>query len=206
MHSGINPWKFVAIVSVAVLFALGTSSSLAVSFHSSASSSAASCDYKHGSEPSYANGKLYCMLAAHVIDNPSPNLLASSEELYLAAYMPLPSGCDTNNPSTCLPESLPSGTVPNCNPCFHGGALNNFPYHDHVLAGAPGFGKNGTAGTFKGPWVVIILVYNPAVSNSLGFTPLKSAAAIDTGEASGMFLQINPGASNPYEINTGVVL
>ena len=67
-------------------------------------------------------------------------------------------------------------------------------------------GTSGTAGAMKGPWVVIIVVYNPAVSNLPTFSPLKSVAAIDAGEASGMFLQINPGAANPYEINTGIVL
>ncbi len=146
------------------------------------------------------------MLAAHVDENPSPNLLAHAEELYLAAYLPLPAGCDINNASTCLPETLPSGFQPNCNPCFHGDGLNAFPYHDHVLAGSPGLGTSGTAGAMKGPWVVIIVVYNPAVSNSPTFSPLMNASAIDAGEASGMFLPINPGAANPYEINTGVIL
>ncbi len=164
-----------------------------------------SCDFKTG-ELAYANGQLYCMLAPHVNTNPSPGLLAHAEELYLTAYFPLPSGCDITNPSTCGPETLPGGFQPNCNPCFHGGPFNSFPYHDHVLAGAPGSGRSGTAGTFEAPWVIIILVYDPAVSNQPGFTPLKSAAAIDAGEASGMFSVINPGAANTYEINSGVVL
>lgn len=157
-------------------------------------------------EPTYANGQLYCMNAPHVIANPNPNLLAQAQILYLAAYFPLPAGCDTSNPSTCLPETLPSGYTPNCNPCFHGDGLNAFPYHDHVVEGAPGSGTSGTAGVYKGPWVIIIVVYNPSYSNSLSFTPFKSVSAVQGGELAGDFQVINPTASNPYEINTGVVL
>ena len=58
----------------------------------------------------------------------------------------------------------------------------------------------------KGPWVVIIVAYNPVVSKSSTLSPLKSASAMGAGEASGMFLPINPGAANPYEVKTGVVL
>lgn len=159
-----------------------------------------------GCEASWANGQLYCMIGPHVNFNPNPNLLATAQDLYLAAYMPLPSSCDTSHPATCLPESLPSGYMPNCNPCFHGGPLNAFPYHDHVLEGSPGMGTNGTATTFMGPWVIIIVVYNPGVSNSPSFVPYKSAAGIDSGEQAGAFLPINQGPGNPYEINTGVVL
>lgn len=165
-----------------------------------------SCDFNHGSELAYANGHTYCMLAAFKNTDPSPNLLASAEDLYLASYFPLPAGCVITNPSTCGPETLPGGFQPICNPCFHGGGANHFPYHDHVLAGAPGSGNSGTAGVMKGPWKIIIVVYNPAISNLPTFSPLKSAAAIDAGEASGMFLPINPGAANPYEIQTGIVL
>ena len=164
-----------------------------------------SCDSAK-SELSYANGQLVCMLAPHVNDHPSPGLLKNANDLYIAAYMPLPAGCDITNPSTCGPETLPGGFQPNCNPCFHGGPLNNFPYHDHVLDGAPGAGTQGTAGNFTAPWHVFVVVYDPAISNQPGFTPLKSAAAIDWGEAHGYFLVINPGASNPYEIDSGVVL
>jgi len=81
-----------------------------------------------------------------------------------------------------------------------------FAYHDHVLTGAPGLGKNGTAGDFKGPWKIIILMYKPEVAFSLGFQPITSADDIDAAEAAGEFLPINPGAENPFEINTGTVL
>ena len=157
-------------------------------------------------ETAYANGQLFCIHIAKIIANPSAGLLRTAEPLYIAAYFPLPNGCHTSNPSTCGPESLPSGTVPLCNPCFHGGGLNNFPYHDHVISGAPGFGNDGTAGVMKGPWVLIIVAYNPSYSNQLGFAPFKSTGGISAGELAGDFQVLNPGGANPYEINTGVVV
>lgn len=173
-------------------------------------------------ETAYANGQLYCIFIAKIITNPSPGLLAASQPIYIAAYFAsasptttvgpfvLPTsqlgGCDITNPSTCGLEALPSGYQPLCNPCFHGGFLNNFPYHDHVLAGSPGFGNTGTAGEMVAPWVLILAAYNPAYSNNAGFTPFKSAVGIAAGEVAGDFLPINPTASNPYEINTGIVI
>ena len=156
-------------------------------------------------ETAYANDQLFCIHVTKIITNPSSGLLATAEPIYIAAYFPLPGGCDVNNPSTCGPESLPSGYVPLCNPCFHGGALNNFPYHDHVMEGAPGFGNNGTAHAMKGPWVLIIVAYNPAYSNGAGFAPYKSTAGITANENAAHFQAISSG-SNPYEINTGIVL
>ena len=132
--------------------------------------------------------------------------MATAEPIYIAAYSPLPAGCDTTNPSTCGPETLPSGYQPLCDPCFHGGALNAFPYHDHVMEGAPGFGTQGTVDAMKGPWVLIVAAYDPAYSNQAGFTPFKSTAGIAAGELAGDFQAIHPGAVNPYEINPGVVL
>lgn len=157
-------------------------------------------------ETTYANGQLYCIFIAKIIANPSPGLLATAEPLYIASYSPLPGGCDTSNPSTCGPETLPSGYQPLCNPCFHGDGLNAIPYHDHVISGAPGSGNDGTAGVMKGPWVLILAAYNPSYSNTLTFTPLKSTTAIAAGELAGDFVPINPSASNPYEINTGIVI
>lgn len=157
-------------------------------------------------ETAYANGQEFCLFIARIVANPSAGLLATAEPIYIAAYAPLPAGCDTNAPSTCGPEALPSGYMPLCNPCFHGGALNAFPYHDHVMEGAPGFGNQGTAGAMTGPWVLMLVAYQPAYSNQPGFTPFKSTAGIQSGELAGDFQAINPGAANVYEINTGVVL
>lgn len=157
-------------------------------------------------ETAYANGQQYCIFVPKVIASPSAGLLAAAQPLYIAAYFPLPAGCDTGTPSTCGPETLPSGYMPLCNPCFHGGALNAFPYHDHVLEGAPGFGNSGTANAMVGPWVLILVAYQPAYSNGASFAPFKSTAGIQSGEQAGDFQAINPGAANPYEINTGVVI
>lgn len=157
-------------------------------------------------ETAYANGNLYCIFVTKVIGDASPGLLATAEPIYIAAYFPLPQGCDTSNPSTCGPEGLPSGYQPLRNPCFHGDGLNAFPYHDHVMEGAPGFGKDDTADAMKGPWVLIIVAHDPALSNRAGFSPFRSAADIRTGEVAGDFQAINAGGSNAYEINTGVVI
>lgn len=157
-------------------------------------------------ETAYANGQLFCIHITKILTSPSPGLLASAEPIYITAYFPLPAGCDVTSPSTCGPEALPSGFQPLCNPCFHGGGLNNFPYHDHVLEGAPGFGNSGTADAMKGPWVLILAAYDPAFSNQVGFTPFKSTADIAAGELAGDFQAINPGAANAFEINTGVVI
>ena len=157
-------------------------------------------------ELAYANNQEFCIFVAKIIAHPHAGLLANAEPLYIAAYFPLPASCDITNQSTCHPETLPSGYQPLCNPCFHGGGLNNFPYHDHVISGAPGFGHNGTAGVMKGPWVLIIVAYTTAFSSQSNFVPFKSTSEILTGEAGGEFQSINSGGSNPFEINTGVVI
>lgn len=157
-------------------------------------------------EQGYANGQEFCFFVTNVITDPSPGLLAHAEPFYIAAYFPMPVGCVITVPSTCHPETLPSGYMPQCDPCFHGGALDRFAYHDHILAGAPGFGNNGTAGLMEGPWVVIVVAYNPAYTHTPTFAPFESAATLAAGESNGNFLTINPGAANPYEVNTGVVL
>jgi len=152
-------------------------------------------------DPSYADGKIVYMIGPHLITNPNPNLYAQSEELYLLVYPINPTGSTTLGTLT-----LPSGYQPNCDPCFHPGIPLEFAYHDHVLTGAPGSGKNGTAGVFKAPWKIILLIYNPEVALSPTFTPVTSASDVDAAEAAGTFLPINPGAANPFEIETGTVL
>jgi hypothetical protein len=185
-----------AAFGLAVLLALGVVAAMAP-----AARAAGPC-----AETAYANGQEYCLFIARIVANPSPGLLATAEPIYIAAYSPLPAGCDTTNPSTCGPEALPSGYMPLCNPCFHGGALNAFPYHDHIMEGAPGFGNQGTADAMKGPWILIVVAYDPTYSNQVGFTPYKSTSDLRAGEAAGHFVTLNSGAANPYEINTGVVL
>ena len=69
-------------------------------------------------------------------------------------------------------------------------------------------GVNGTAGVFKAPWKIILVMYSPAYISNPNFTPITSQTALDAAEAAGnVFLPINsaPGG-NPYEVETGNVL
>jgi hypothetical protein len=156
-------------------------------------------------DPTYANGQTVYMIGPHLIVNARatmPNAYAHAEELYLVTYpqatLPTPGSG---------PITLPSGYQPQCNPCFHPGLPAPFVYHDHVITGAPGMGTNGTAGVFKAPWKIIVLVYNPAYASSPTFKPITSAADVDAAEAAGnVFLPINRGGANVYEVDTGNLL
>jgi hypothetical protein len=146
-------------------------------------------------DPSYAEGQTVYMIGPHVIFNAAqtqPNAYAHAEELYLVGY-----------PQEALP--LKSGYVPQCNPCFH--APPAFIFHDHVLTGAPGLGKNGTAGVYKAPWKIILLMYTVEEVSREDFVPVKSVKELDDGEAAGKFQKIAPpGSANQYEIDTGNLL
>ena len=151
-------------------------------------------------DESYANGETVYMIGPHLIPNPNPNLFAQSEELYIVAYPINPGGTDTDE------KSLASGYSPLCNPCYHFGSPDIFAYHDHILSGSPGFGNHGTAGVFKGPWKIILLMYKPEVIADPSFTPAKSAAELDEREAAGMFLPIGSDPANPFEVVLPVIL
>jgi hypothetical protein len=156
-------------------------------------------------DPTYANGKTVYMIGPHLIPNARetmPNAYAHAEELYLVVYpQEKPPAPDAG------PVTLPSGYQPQCNPCFHPGLPAPFVYHDHVITGAPGMGINGTAGVYKAPWKIIVLVYNPAYVASPSFSPITSEAALDAAEEAGnVFLPINSGGANQYEIDTGNLL
>ena len=155
-------------------------------------------------DPTYANGQTVYMIGPHVIPGAResmPNAYEKAEELYLVVYPQ-----QTLPGSGSGPITLLSGYQPQCNPCFHPGLPPQFFYHDHVITGAPGMGKNGTAGEYKAPWKIILVVYDPAHSGALGFTPIKSAADLDAAEAAGgVFQAIFPGP-NPYEFDTGNLL
>lgn len=148
----------------------------------------------------YANGQTYSMIGPQLIqgaEQSMPNAYAHAEELYLLAY-----------PQSALPLLALSGTVPQCDPCFHPGLPLPFVYHDHVLTGAPGLGANGTAGVFESPWKIIVLMYNPLFLTA-NFTPITTASDIDGAEAAGELLPINASlqhGDNPYEIETGNLL
>lgn len=156
-------------------------------------------------DPTYANGTTVYMIGPRMIVNARatmPNAYEHAEELYLLVYQQN----STPQPGAG-PITLPSGYQPQCNPCFHPGLPADFVYHDHVITGAPGMGNNGTAGVYKAPWKIILLVYNPAYVASSDFAPLTSESAIDAAEQSGnVFLPINSGGENPYEIDTGNLL
>ena len=98
--------------------------------------------------------------------------------------------------------TLPSGYQPQCNPCLQ----EPLAYHDHLLTGAPGQGQNGTAGDYRAPWRIVVMLYNPAWSNRPDFTPITSDDQLAAAEAAGEFLPIDPGAADPYEIWTTNVL
>jgi hypothetical protein len=204
------PW---AVVFLAAASAVGCESSSLVtpqqqdaalaSAHSAAAHAAPTG--KPDIDPSYANGKTVYMIGPHTIVNARetmPNAYAHADELYIVAY-----------PQATLPQpgagpiTLPSGYQPQCDPCFHPGLPFPFVYHDHVLTGAPGMGKNGTAGEFKAPWKIIVLVYNPEFVASPNFKPITSATDLDAAEAAGnVFLPINIGGDNIYEVDTGNLL
>jgi hypothetical protein len=156
-------------------------------------------------DPTYANDTTVYMIGPHLIVDARtkmPNAYEHAEELYLVVYP------QTSTPAPGAgPITLPSGYQPQCNPCFHPGLPPPFVFHDHVITGAPGMGTSGTAGQYKAPWKIIVLMYNPAYANSPTFKPLTSAAAIDAAEKAGnVFLPINSGGANPYEIDTGNLL
>jgi hypothetical protein len=158
-------------------------------------------------DPTWADGQTVNMIGAHLIvgaRESQPNLYEHSEELYLLVF-----------PQTTVPDPSTAGQItagngyhPQCNPCFHPGLPHPLVYHDHVITGAPGMGNDGTAGAFKGPWKIVILIYNPAYAYSPNFHPITSAAAVDAAEATGttdVFLKPF-GGSNPYEFEPGNVL
>lgn len=169
------------------------------------SSAVAKAGGKPDIDPSYANGETVYMIGPHLIVDAKttmPEAYAHAEELYLVVF-----------PQTTVPQpgagpiALPSGYQPQCNPCFHPGLPAPFVYHDHVLTGAPGMGNAGTAGEFKAPWKVILLMYRPDYASSPSFAPVTSASALDAAERAGnVFVPINAGGVNPYEIETGNLL
>jgi len=176
-----------------------------VAFGGISAAAAAASAGKPEIDPTYANGTTVYMIGPHLIPNARatmPNAYAHAEELYLVTYP------QASVPAVGAgPITLPSGYQPQCNPCFHPGLPAPFVYHDHVITGAPGMGVNGTAGAYKAPWKIIVLVYNPAYVASPNFRPITSAAGVDAAEAAGnVFLPINSGGGNPYEVDTGNLL
>lgn len=146
-------------------------------------------------DPSYADGRVYYMIGPHSVANPTPQLFEQSQELYIVAYP-----WDGTNPPV-----FASGYTPQCNPCYHPGLPATFVYHDHVLSGGTGLGNQGTAGEFKGPWKIILLLYVESVLTDKDFQPITSEADLDAAEQAGMFQMISDGP-NPYEFVTPSIL
>src|SRR5258708_18542212 len=141
-------------------------------------------------DPSYANGQTVYMIGPHMKTNPSSQELAQAPELYLLVYPLNASGCTSN----CPPMTLPSGYQPQCNPCFHPGLPIPFVYHDHLLTRSPGFGTDGTAGSFKRPWQIGTLAHNPSPAFRSGFTPLTIDQAPPTASAARLSFPFHPRA------------
>lgn len=148
---------------------------------------------REGSETVYANGQTWTMLTPHAITDPSPNLLASAPPFYVMAF-PMRSG----------QPILPPGYAPQCDPCL---GVPVPPYHDHLLTSAPGFGVNGTARDYEGPWHVVLMMYNPAYVLSGHFVPVMSDEDLAAAEGAHEFLPIaGSAAPDPYELGLPVVL
>jgi hypothetical protein len=177
----------------------------ALALSSPPSADAAAPGGKPEIDPTYANGTTVYMIGPHLVVDARttmPNAYAHAEELYLVVYPQASTPAQGAGPIT-----LPSGYQPQCNPCFHPGLPPPFVFHDHVITGAPGMGNNGTAGQYKSPWKIIVLMYTPEYAASPNFKPLTSAAAIDAAEKAGnVFVPLNPGGANVYEIDTGNLL
>ena len=132
--------------------------------------------------------------AAAVIFDASAGLLDQASPIYIIEF---PVGAGTTGPIT-----LPSGYQPQHN----GFPPAPIPYHDHVLASAPGLGGSGTAGEYTAPLRVVAMRYSWAYAYSPAFVPITSADQIPGAEAAGELEVINPGASDPYQLWTTTVL
>lgn len=169
-------------------------------------------------DPSYANDTTVYMIGPHLITNPDPSLFATAVPLYIAAYQ-----WDGVTPPTFQAHYPPMSRTtytPQCDPCYHPGLPTAFVYHDHILSGAPKFGVDGTAGSYKGPWKVIVMLYNASVEADANFQPFTNDEALDAAVQKELaapsgpdrftpFLPINADlqhGSNPYEFVTGNVL
>ena len=155
---------------------------------------AASALAKPGTEQVYANGQTFTMLTPHAMDSPSPNLLNTAPPFYVMAF-----------PMTAEGQPiLPPGYTPQCDPCL---GVPVPPYHDHLLTSAPGFGQDGTARDYRGPWRVVVMMYSPAYVLGGGFTPVTSDEDLGGAEGAGHFLPIaGSSAPNPFERRLPVVL
>lgn len=149
----------------------------------------------------YMDGQTYSMVINHVNLSPSDEELAAARPFYVAVFPVNPDGRTDLGSLT-----LPSGYRPQCDPCFHPGLAFQLVYHDHVLAGAPGFGIDGTAHQQQGTRHPIAVMYDPAFVQRPDFRPFTTIDEVRAGEQLGQLLPINAGAPNPFELPQPVVV
>ena len=152
----------------------------------------------------FADGKTYTMVAATARPASSPGL-EKAPPLWVMVF---------------VPNAIPPGYRPQCDPCDHPNNPNlpsGGDYHDHLLPSAPGMGNNGTAGEYRGPWMITVVVFNPAYTQgNAGFQPITSDGQLATVEAASLaalqsrgvpeLLPINLGGSNAFERSTDTIL
>lgn len=152
----------------------------------------------------YADGKTYTMVTATSRPASSPGL-ETAPPLWVQVF---------------VPSAIPPGYTPQCDPCDHPNNPNlpaGGDFHDHLLPSAPGMGNNGTAGEYRGPWMITITVFNPAFTHgNTGFQPITSdgqLASVEAASAAALrsggvpeLLPINPSGSNIFERSTGTIL
>jgi hypothetical protein len=142
-------------------------------------------------EPTYANGTVVYMSAPlHALGQSLQHSTAVADrayDLYLAVYPVATDGLDA------VPKTIDGWYSPQCDPCFHFGVPDPFDppvqFHDHIIDGAPGFGTNGTAGSYSPAWRLYILYYNMAYINAHAKTwqPVKDDDDIPAAVADGEF-------------------
>lgn len=141
-------------------------------------------------EPMYANGSVVFMSAPR--GAPAGSSAQHAQDFYIVAYS-----------VGFTPPATANGYHPLCDPClFPGGPVP--PFRDVVLNGSPGFGTDGTAGSFNPLWHVFIVVPSPTWLADPNFAPVRSTSELDAGETAHHFLPINPGGDNPFELDTGI--
>jgi hypothetical protein len=131
---------------------------------------------------------------AAVIFDASAGLLQHASPIYILGF---PVAEATTGPIT-----LPSGYQPQHN----GFPPAPIPYHDHLLAAAPGLGTSGTAGQYGAPLRVVEMRYSPAYVANAAFVPITSTGQIPAAEAAGRFAVISPGSPDPYQRWTTTIL
>jgi hypothetical protein len=142
----------------------------------------------------YVDAQTYSInTGAAVVFDASPGLLEQSSPMYLIGFSVVP--------GTTGPITLPSGYQPQNN-----GLPSPVPYHDHVLAGAPGLGTSGTAGDYGAPLRIVMMRYTLAYTYDPAFVPVTSVDQIAAAEAAGKFQVVNAGATDPYQLWTTTIL